>query len=1143
MNKTFVFPPAPQPALRPQQRNSGDDGQEGGSRNSNALRASVLDAAMELGLGNSSVVANWMFSNVVEEEDETEDRLLPASSVNSYQRDESTPAPGGHGVHFAPQSTVHIPVGEPGEQQSKPVMFRTSSGPGAALASGKVAGTGQPVAFPEGMPAPPHSSTAGVAFPTREKSSKEEGKKLKKKKSTHDGYESDGGYMSEGAIKKKDKKKKEKEREKEKKHAVENAEDSVMLSPLEPGERKRKKSFVEAMKSSSKKKEKEKTKVKEKDADAGYETDGGTKKPKRSFFKLSGKSSKGDLASLAVPSSSEVPTLPSLGLPIHERFATSMPPNGGSFSSSVAESTVTSTSTGSSSTLPAMVPLAAMTFHDFSSSSSQPAPTSESPTSYHPPPSALTNPHLDLGLNPNRDSQVSTGSSSSAGSASRAAPSSRTSHSSAGKSHEAGGLPPHSGHIIPSPTLDDNAVQTFSPTTSTTSAAPIRSPFDPFSSKPASSPLARSPSPIPPVPAMPNDVLRQPHSAPTLSKPPPSMPPVTPINLDKGAKGGLRIKPSLEKLNLLGRNKEKSREKGFQKDKDEPAFTETLLVPGQTSSALPSPLSPASPYVLVTPTHTSPTTSNSSSQSLPIKPSAPSQYGLPHSPLNLDSTSPILRSRSGQPLSPSDSRAQASQLHVPRTFISAPNTAASSPRSFPTSGPSSATLPVPRSRPTNLHFAPEDDNKLGTGSARPSPLTSPNVLAYYDIPPPSPPPSGPLPIPPREPFVVSPVEGARSPSPNAMTRRARSPIPPSSSGGNSPPVANAVPAQFPTPAQLRQRMMERGPRPPPPSALPQQPIHGTGGGSLSSGSIQRGRESPFPSRRMATVPITGTAGPRTSGIESTTPMRYRELYENESPAYVTPRKSGDKRRARFAQDPVTSGGSAEGGEQNSKRRSWIDFDDVMGRSRSSEDSNDIAIRVSTSDDDDGVSGEGTQESWQSQEIGYAMQDVEDMRDVIDRFVPQNEGSEESAYSGRVIGRSRSFEALDPANAGLSGNTNGDYAWDDKMTVGDRTSRWSGSTYSRVSILDEEESTSRRDQFVRRVEAMLAGGDSKDGTRSNKSGTGGMAGVGARSVGRGMGVFVPPPVPRIPDMYNPAPQRKPPATSAAPVPVGRNWNKF
>ncbi|KAJ3523862.1 hypothetical protein NMY22_g11251 [Coprinellus aureogranulatus] len=41
-----------------------------GPRESNALRASVFDVAMELGITNNNLVAEWMFNNAVQEEDE-----------------------------------------------------------------------------------------------------------------------------------------------------------------------------------------------------------------------------------------------------------------------------------------------------------------------------------------------------------------------------------------------------------------------------------------------------------------------------------------------------------------------------------------------------------------------------------------------------------------------------------------------------------------------------------------------------------------------------------------------------------------------------------------------------------------------------------------------------------------------------------------------------------------------------------------------------------------------------------------------------------------------------------------------------------------------------------------------------------------
>lgn len=71
MDRNFVFPRHPAVRLRPAPSSSKSPGTaDVVNRDSNALRASVLDAALELGLGNNSTVANWMFNNSVEEAEE-----------------------------------------------------------------------------------------------------------------------------------------------------------------------------------------------------------------------------------------------------------------------------------------------------------------------------------------------------------------------------------------------------------------------------------------------------------------------------------------------------------------------------------------------------------------------------------------------------------------------------------------------------------------------------------------------------------------------------------------------------------------------------------------------------------------------------------------------------------------------------------------------------------------------------------------------------------------------------------------------------------------------------------------------------------------------------------------------------------------
>lgn len=56
------------------------------NRDSRMVRASVLDVALELGIGGpNSTVANWMFNNPVTEEDEEEEvSTIPQASSAGY---------------------------------------------------------------------------------------------------------------------------------------------------------------------------------------------------------------------------------------------------------------------------------------------------------------------------------------------------------------------------------------------------------------------------------------------------------------------------------------------------------------------------------------------------------------------------------------------------------------------------------------------------------------------------------------------------------------------------------------------------------------------------------------------------------------------------------------------------------------------------------------------------------------------------------------------------------------------------------------------------------------------------------------------------------------------------------------------------
>jgi hypothetical protein len=76
MNTNFVFPrpqsgvSRPRPARAAKWSSPSAPSNLASSRNSNALRASILHTALELGIGTNSVVTDWMFSNPLMEEPE-----------------------------------------------------------------------------------------------------------------------------------------------------------------------------------------------------------------------------------------------------------------------------------------------------------------------------------------------------------------------------------------------------------------------------------------------------------------------------------------------------------------------------------------------------------------------------------------------------------------------------------------------------------------------------------------------------------------------------------------------------------------------------------------------------------------------------------------------------------------------------------------------------------------------------------------------------------------------------------------------------------------------------------------------------------------------------------------------------------------
>ncbi|KAF8995541.1 hypothetical protein BDQ17DRAFT_1430286 [Cyathus striatus] len=328
-NFSFPRPQAPIPRTRPLHPAATPNLEV--NRESNALRASVLDAALQLGIGSNNLVAAWMFNNPVQEEEE-EDQVSPSLTYgSSATSDESfRPYPG------TPSTST--------QSSNQPTYYPISRG---VDTFNSIDALPSKLLEPENTDFATPTPDLTLKLPDAFNSWREE---LKKKRG--DGYESDGGYMSESGKKKekKEKKKKEKEEAERRDNGVDGG-----AEPSKEGQKK-KKSFV-TLRSSKKSEDKEadhatgyetdgalafkkggKSKTKKKSntpsSDAGYGSDGGylssapaVKKSKTRFFKIGSKSSKPDLRNYverpdSVSSSDKDKDV--LPLPIAERFATTL---------------------------------------------------------------------------------------------------------------------------------------------------------------------------------------------------------------------------------------------------------------------------------------------------------------------------------------------------------------------------------------------------------------------------------------------------------------------------------------------------------------------------------------------------------------------------------------------------------------------------------------------------------------------------------------------------------------------------------------------------------------------------------------------------------------------------------------------------
>ncbi|KAJ7746644.1 hypothetical protein B0H16DRAFT_1692667 [Mycena metata] len=355
MDANFTFPARPKPTPRPAPASP----PEPVNRESNALRASVLDAALQLGFGANGAVANWMFNNTLEEEDEEPEEDPIGRGPLSATSDE-----------YAPSSTP--PTSTSSHSESYHPIPSPFSSPNPDTA------TSPQVHFP--------STSTPVPAPTPTQSNK-----LRKQR-RDGGYESDGGYVSDGG-----KKARARTKSKPKDPSPPSPppiSEPMELIPLTKEERKKKKKekagkgskdhggaetdTEDVPKLSKSKSSKKSSKKPSTDAGTGYETDDGyvssSGKPKTKgrsrFFSLR---RKGDSTSEAVVE--PVPPMPEpprevFQLPIASRFATTLPPSEGS-----ATPSTTSPSRAGTPLLPPSRPFA------FASGSGSSSPSSSSANS------------------------------------------------------------------------------------------------------------------------------------------------------------------------------------------------------------------------------------------------------------------------------------------------------------------------------------------------------------------------------------------------------------------------------------------------------------------------------------------------------------------------------------------------------------------------------------------------------------------------------------------------------------------------------------------------------------------------------------------------------------------------------------------
>lgn len=359
--------PASSPFARPP-RPPRPDQQDPENRGS-LLRASILESALELGVASNRTVANWIF-NPVDEEDEEEENQVRQTLLSSVFLEFMEPALASLQDILSPSLTYASTATSEESNLSAGLAQRSQPGAGILLngkeiplsldtslqysrRNGLSPGGVTPDrslqfdlrATPEPRPISPAPAPAPAPSPQPSLSFKN-----RLRKTRPDGYESDGGYVSESGKGKKEKKEKEKKKSK-KKGKDKDGDGAGGATDYESDGAYLSEASVKKKKSKKEKKDKGKSKGAESPAtdyetDKGYsssfsrsrskkqsvtspvsgdESDGGylseaTKKKR--FFRLNSRSrKKQDSLDSAQDQPPPVPALPNLTLPIHEKWS------------------------------------------------------------------------------------------------------------------------------------------------------------------------------------------------------------------------------------------------------------------------------------------------------------------------------------------------------------------------------------------------------------------------------------------------------------------------------------------------------------------------------------------------------------------------------------------------------------------------------------------------------------------------------------------------------------------------------------------------------------------------------------------------------------------------------------------------------